>query len=62
MFPIADLMDLQKHIHVLTHLPDAAVLTANSSILAGGVHTHVVQCGLTHHVVRTPELFSSVCL
>lgn len=56
--PIADLMDLQMH----THSPDAAVLTADSSILAGGVYTHVVQGGLPHHVVRTPELCSSVSL
>lgn len=45
-----------------THSPDAAVLTANRSILAGGVYIHVVQGGLPHHVVRTPELCSSVSL
>lgn len=61
-FPVANLTDLQIHVHVRTCSPDAAVLTANSSILAGGVYAHVVQCGLPHHVVGTLELCSSVSL
>lgn len=48
--------------HLEASAPDAAVLAADSSILASGVYTHVIQCGLPHHVVRTPELCSSVSL
>lgn len=44
------------------HTPDAAVLTANGGVLAGGIHTHVVQRGLPRQVVRAPELGSSVGL
>lgn len=57
-----DSWTFQKHAHVPTRSPDAAVLTAHSGILAGGVHTHVVQGGLAHHVVGTPELGSSFSL
>ena len=48
--------------HIPTCSPDAAVLTAHSGVLAGGVHTHVVQGGLAHHVVGTPEPGSSLSL
>lgn len=34
-----------------TGVPDAAVLAANSSVLACGVDTHVVEGGLPHQVV-----------
>lgn len=34
-----------------TGVPDAAVLAADSSVLAGGVDTHVVEGGLPHQVV-----------
>lgn len=45
-----------------THSPDAAVLAANSCILAGGVYTHVIQCGFPHYMMRTSELCPLVSL
>lgn len=51
--------------HVLKrgkHIPDAAVLAANSSVPAGGVYTHVIKGGLPDHMVRASELSSSVSL
>lgn len=42
--------------------PDAAVLTANGGVLAGGVDRHVVERGFPDRVVRAPELRSSVGL
>lgn len=60
--PVANLPLLQKRIHTHTRSPDAAVLAANSCILAGGVYAHVIQCGLPHHMVGTPELCPSVSL
>lgn len=44
------------------HTPDTAVLAANSSILAGGVYTHVVEGGLPYHMVRASKLGASVSL
>lgn len=45
-----------------TGVPDAAVLAADGSVLAGGVDTHVVEGGLPHQVVRASELSPSVGL
>jgi len=45
-----------------TNKPDAAILTANNSILPRGVDVHVIQSSLPHYVMSTRELRSLLCL
>lgn len=45
-----------------TNKPDAAILTANNSILPCGVDVHVIQSSLPHYVMSTRELCSLLCL